>query len=635
MIPKVSVIIPVHNVESYLGKCLDSVCNQSLKDIEIICINDGSTDHSLQILQNYAKQDSRIIIINQKNHGISYSRNAGFNQAKGTYIYYLDSDDYITTDCLELLADKMESEELEVLLFNAKVFGDDGVEEKRILADEKYFKRNHDYPAKCSGEELFALCKVNQEYIAPVSTQMYARDFLCKNGLLFYNGIIHEDELYTFQCLLLAAKAGYLNKRLYFRRVRNGSLMDLNQSEKMIFSVYSCFICLKEMIRFCLERDFQEQNRDTVFSNIERIASDCRNRYEKLNEDDRGKVLEITGKDRFFLDFFVLTVFNSSERIKLFKNETEDAKKELQRSKKQAANLSRDLKNVKNGWSYKIGRKITWLPRKLRDWSRRSKQNCGKLLKGESAIEPYAFIRVKNEAITLKASLNSILPVIKKGVIAYNECTDGSDLIIQEFCKRNPGFIPFHYPYHVVESNSPDYETDKIPYENTLAAYYNAALAFIPQNSWMIKIDCDQIYFPDILKKSFSLPKNNFEVVVYSRLNLVRCNNSVKVIEYMRPGDHWLIYNNNLKFINRHGYENNGEYYAWEFLVIPKEYKILYKPECSSFHFPAEKSYRILTVNEDKLMSLEQFRKIADPKEISPGLLEDKVIDKIISSFEY
>lgn len=387
MIPKVSVIIPVFNVDSYLGKCLDSVCNQTLKDIEIICINDGSTDNSFNILQNYAKKDKRFFIINQKNHGVSYSRNAGFRRAKGKYIYFLDSDDYITTDCLEILANTMESDNLEIVLFNAKVFGDAGVDEERLIREKKFYKRVHDYPAMCSGEELFQLIKKNQEYVVPVSTKMFERDFLKKRELLFYEGIIHEDELYTFQCMLLALRAGYVNKQLYFRRVRNNSIMDIKQSEEMIFSVYSCFICLKEMVRFCLKKDFQEQNRDAVFSNIERMASICRHRYGALDEDGRAKVLEMAGKDKFFLEFFVLALFNSNESIKRLKKELGKNKEEIRklklavrqkdkqnaenlkqfkRTEKQVANLSRDLENVKNGWSFKIGRIITWLPRKLK-----------------------------------------------------------------------------------------------------------------------------------------------------------------------------------------------------------------------------------------------------------------------------
>ena len=99
--PKISVIIPVYNVEKYLGQCLDSVVNQTFKDIEIICIDDGSTDSSLDILKKYAQIDSRIIIINSENNGVSEARNKGIERAKGDYIYFIDGDDYIDQQCLE------------------------------------------------------------------------------------------------------------------------------------------------------------------------------------------------------------------------------------------------------------------------------------------------------------------------------------------------------------------------------------------------------------------------------------------------------------------------------------------------------------------------------------------------------
>jgi glycosyltransferase involved in cell wall biosynthesis len=93
--PKVSIVIPVYNVEKYLRQCLDSVVNQTLKDIEIICVNDGSTDNSLQILEEYANKDDRIKIINKDNGGLSSARNAGLEIATGVYIGFVDSDDYI------------------------------------------------------------------------------------------------------------------------------------------------------------------------------------------------------------------------------------------------------------------------------------------------------------------------------------------------------------------------------------------------------------------------------------------------------------------------------------------------------------------------------------------------------------
>ncbi|MBR6099633.1 glycosyltransferase family 2 protein [bacterium] len=99
---KVSVIIPVYNVENYLRKCLDSVVNQTLQDIEIICINDGSTDNSLQILNEYAQKDNRIIVINKENQGVSAARNDGIEKAGGEFIMFLDSDDYFMPEACEI-----------------------------------------------------------------------------------------------------------------------------------------------------------------------------------------------------------------------------------------------------------------------------------------------------------------------------------------------------------------------------------------------------------------------------------------------------------------------------------------------------------------------------------------------------
>ncbi|MBQ8256263.1 MAG: glycosyltransferase, partial [Alphaproteobacteria bacterium] len=98
---KLSVIIPVYNVAEYLAECLTSVCNQTLTDIEIICVNDGSTDNSGDILQDFAKQDTRIQIINQENAGLSAARNSGLNYSTGEYITVLDSDDWIALDYYE------------------------------------------------------------------------------------------------------------------------------------------------------------------------------------------------------------------------------------------------------------------------------------------------------------------------------------------------------------------------------------------------------------------------------------------------------------------------------------------------------------------------------------------------------
>ena len=100
---KISVVIPVYNVEKYLEQCLDSVIAQSFEDIEVICVNDGSTDSSLEILKRYANNDSRIKIISQKNKGAGAARNVGIENAAGEYVYFMDSDDYLNADAFERL----------------------------------------------------------------------------------------------------------------------------------------------------------------------------------------------------------------------------------------------------------------------------------------------------------------------------------------------------------------------------------------------------------------------------------------------------------------------------------------------------------------------------------------------------
>ena len=116
--PKVSIIIPVYNAEKYLNQCLESLCNQTLTDFEVVCINDGSTDSSLEILQDFASKDSRFIIIDKKNEGQGVARNIAIKQAKGEYLLCLDSDDWLETDALEKAYNKITTDNTDILFFD-------------------------------------------------------------------------------------------------------------------------------------------------------------------------------------------------------------------------------------------------------------------------------------------------------------------------------------------------------------------------------------------------------------------------------------------------------------------------------------------------------------------------------------
>ena len=120
--PKISIIIPIFNVENYLAKCLDSIINQTLMDIEIICVNDGSNDNSVDILNTYAQRDKRITIINKANGGLSSARNAGIRVANGEYICFLDSDDYFEFNACERLYIEILEGHADIIVFGANIF---------------------------------------------------------------------------------------------------------------------------------------------------------------------------------------------------------------------------------------------------------------------------------------------------------------------------------------------------------------------------------------------------------------------------------------------------------------------------------------------------------------------------------
>ena len=121
---EISVIIPVYNTEKYLNECLDSIVNQTLSDIEIICVNDGSTDNSLAILESYAKKDNRITVISQENNGQGSARNLGLKNSSGNYICFIDSDDYVDLNMLEKLYDNVILNNSDIVVFKIARFND-------------------------------------------------------------------------------------------------------------------------------------------------------------------------------------------------------------------------------------------------------------------------------------------------------------------------------------------------------------------------------------------------------------------------------------------------------------------------------------------------------------------------------
>ena len=222
---KVSVIIPVYNVEPYLKECLDSVINQTLKEIEIICVDDFSPDNSHKILEEYAKKDNRVIVFtNEKNIGSGPTRNVGIKNAKGEYISFIDPDDYISNDFIETLygtAKKYNSDITSTL--NIVVFGENIEKAKNadFNCDLKLIEGKGKSNISIENEKGGTL-----EYMTVFAwNKIYKKDFLIKNDLFFMNikSGSEDSELYQ-RILLVNKKTSYNRKAVYYHRKWNGSI---------------------------------------------------------------------------------------------------------------------------------------------------------------------------------------------------------------------------------------------------------------------------------------------------------------------------------------------------------------------------------------------------------------------------
>lgn len=249
--PLVSIIVPIYNVEQYLVECLDSLVNQTLQDIEIICVNDGSPDNSADIVRKYMQADSRIKLIEQENRGLSGARNAGLKVAKGEYVYFMDSDDWLEHDAMDVCYQKAIRGNVDVVLFDALSFVDGvGKYSEEIQNDYDRSKLLQSYANQAMpAKQLFKQMIQTGAMRASACLNFIRRDLLVKNDLNFEEGLIHEDELFTPQLYALATTMMYIPRMFFHRRVRPGSIMTSVKIEKTLESL--CHI-ISELCAFAI-----------------------------------------------------------------------------------------------------------------------------------------------------------------------------------------------------------------------------------------------------------------------------------------------------------------------------------------------------------------------------------------------
>ena len=305
MVPKVSVIIPVYNVEKYVQQSIYSILNQSLKDIEIIIINDGSTDNSLNIIKNVVGDDIRVRIISTPNNGLSIARNIGLCNARGEYVYFFDSDDVLENKALEECYIKSKLQNLDFLFFDAICFTDDN----SVIDLSFNYERTNKYEDKVYiGINILEEQLKTKGYRSSACLSFIKRDFLLKENLFFYPKILHEDELFTFLLYLKAKNVGLINEKYFHRRVRLNSIMTNSYSIKNVNGYLSV---LQELFKY-YKFNFNEVEKRLLLNHIDFLVNSLYvSTYRNFSKDEFMNIRSHIKKSFFY-------ILNLKTQLKLF-----------------------------------------------------------------------------------------------------------------------------------------------------------------------------------------------------------------------------------------------------------------------------------------------------------------------------
>lgn len=293
----ISVVIPVYNVEKYLSECLDSVINQTYKNLQIIIVDDGSTDFSGKICDVYAEKDNRITVVHQKNAGAGAAKNTGLELIDGDYFSIIDSDDYIELDMYEKMVNSLEKYNADIVqcLFR-NVFVNDSFDRK--------YKIKGNYPKVLTSKSCLKEYLYDWKY-AIFWNKLFKKSLL--QNIKFPVGRKIDDEFFTYKLVCNAKKVVNIDNILYNYRMRKTSVMNENNSDRLIYDRIDCFVERYDYIRKkypSLDKKYltklydsllyyktQVNNTEKLEKYISKIQKPKINKIDKINEIMRYKKL--------------------------------------------------------------------------------------------------------------------------------------------------------------------------------------------------------------------------------------------------------------------------------------------------------------------------------------------------------
>lgn len=304
---KVSVIVAVYNASKHLRECLDSIAAQTLKEIEIICVNDGSTDHSLEILREFEEKDSRFIVIDKENGGAGSARNRGLEAARGEYLSFLDSDDFFEPDMLENAYEKAKAAKADIIVFGSDQYRDDLNEFKSV----NWVIREKELPPYRPMNQRLFTDNVFKVFVGWAWDKLFRTDFIRDNGITFQEIRTSNDMRFVFLAIALAKTIEVDNSRPYAHQRRDDPSSLSNTREKSWHCFHDALNSLKDKLMEHgvydeLKQDYINYTLHASLWNLTTIKGEMREvLYNKLR-DEWFEEFGITSKDQ---DYF----YNQSE----------------------------------------------------------------------------------------------------------------------------------------------------------------------------------------------------------------------------------------------------------------------------------------------------------------------------------
>lgn len=287
MQPLISVIVPIYKVENYLSRCIESIVNQTYKNLEIILVDDGSPDGCHIMCDNYAKKDNRIKVVHKQNGGLSDARNAGMAVASGDYVSFIDSDDYISLDFLKILYDTMRSTNSDIVDCEVVKFYEDGHFEE--------YEDDAGFISYGTQEALSALIAENT-FRQHVWNKLYKADLVL--DIPYEVGKLNEDEFWTYQIFGRAKKITKINKIMYYYFQREDSIMGNSYNIRRLDALEG-----KMNRQEYIEKNFPElstQAKIDLFGSC-MFAYQCVLKYMRGKEKKKAKIIIYKYKNKYML----------------------------------------------------------------------------------------------------------------------------------------------------------------------------------------------------------------------------------------------------------------------------------------------------------------------------------------------